>query len=73
MIFKWFRPDFEAVAGSLTAYVSRYVADAALARDLTAGRYRVTFLEYDWSLNGPPPNSKKTKVEGKAEHLMAAP
>jgi hypothetical protein len=57
MIFKWFRRDFEAAAGSLPHYVSRYVTDSELARDLMSGRYAVGFLEYDWSLNGPPPVS----------------
>lgn len=52
-IFDWFTEDFEAQAGSLVGYVARYVADPELARDLTAAPYRVEFLEYDWSLNGP--------------------
>jgi hypothetical protein len=61
MIFKWFRSDFEAVAGSLPAYVSRYLTDPDVAQDLAAGRYRVTFLEYDWRLNGPPPLAVETR------------
>lgn len=55
MIFQWFREDFEAQAGSLPAYVARYVNDANLANDLTGAPYAVEFLEYDWSLNGPEP------------------
>ncbi|GIW55672.1 MAG: DUF547 domain-containing protein [Nitrospiraceae bacterium] len=54
-IFKWFREDFEAAAGSLPAYVARYVTDADLANDLTAAPYTIEFLDYDWSLNGPDP------------------
>lgn len=42
-IFKWFRGDFDAAAGSVPAYVARYV-------DGVSG-YDVTFLDYDWSLN----------------------
>jgi len=53
-IFKWFRDDFEADAGSLLGYVKRYVADADLARELELVPYRVEFLEYDWNLNGIP-------------------
>jgi len=46
-IFKWFRGDFEAAAGSLPAYVARYIdSDAAGVSD-----YDVEFLDYDWSLN----------------------
>lgn len=46
-IFKWFRGDFEAAAGSLPAYVARYL-DAGTT-DLAD--YDVEFLDYDWSLN----------------------
>jgi uncharacterized protein DUF547 len=42
-IFKWFRPDFEAAAGSLPAYVARYVDSGT--------DFAVEFLDYDWSLN----------------------
>jgi len=51
-IFKWFRPDFEAAAGSLPAYVGRYLSDPRA----TAPGVRIEFLDYDWSLNdqGPP-------------------
>jgi len=64
MIFKWFEPDFQAAAGSLLAYVQRYVADAELAGDLANSRYTVAFLEYDWRLNGPPPISVETRHAG---------
>lgn len=55
MIFKWFEEDFVAHSESVINYVRQYVSDRALARDLDATRYRVEFLEYDWSLNGQPP------------------
>jgi hypothetical protein len=54
MIFKWFRGDFEAQAGSLAQYLARYVSDPELARDLKTESYRIEFLDYDWSLNGVP-------------------
>jgi len=54
-IFEWFEDDFAAEAGSLPAYVARYVADVDLARDLVSTPYTVQFLDYDWRLNGPPP------------------
>ncbi len=60
MIFKWFEEDFTARAGSLLGYVKRYVADPDLARELESVPYRVEFLDYDWSLNGPQP----TEVRG---------
>jgi hypothetical protein len=49
-IFKWFRGDFEAVAGTLTGYVARY-ADEPTAEALRRGGVKVEFLDYDWSLN----------------------
>jgi len=46
-IFEWFRADFEAAAGSLPAYVGRYLNDTRA----TAPGVRIVFLDYDWSLN----------------------
>jgi hypothetical protein len=54
-IFDWFERDFSAAAGSVLAYVARYVDDPALAKELAQPGYRVEFLDYDWSLNGIPP------------------
>ena len=45
-IFEWFAADFGG-AERVPAYVGR-----VLGRDLSG--YRVTFLEYDWSLNASP-------------------
>lgn len=50
-IFKWFRDDFERDAGSLPAFVARYLDEPA-ASDVRRGVARVEFLDYDWSLNG---------------------
>ncbi|MCP9472957.1 MAG: DUF547 domain-containing protein [Nitrospira sp.] len=57
-IFDWFEEDFAAAAGSVLAYVSRYVIDRELVRELSEHRYRVEYLDYDWSLNGIPPKEK---------------
>ncbi len=46
-IFKWFRGDFEAAAGSLPAYVAQYL-DFGTTH---VADYDVEFLDYDWSLN----------------------
>lgn len=46
-IFKWFRADFEAAAGSLPAYIARYVDDPRMS----GPGVRIEFLAYDWSLN----------------------
>jgi hypothetical protein len=55
MIFKWFANDFEGQSGSVLRFVGQYVRDASLQQDLRATDYRVEFLDYDWTLNGPPP------------------
>lgn len=55
MIFKWFDEDFTHAAGSILSYIARYVNDSELVQDLMQADYRIEFLEYDWSLNGIPP------------------
>lgn len=54
-IFDWFTEDFVARSGSLTNYVSQFVQDPVLAKELQAGGYQVEFLDYDWNLNGISP------------------
>jgi hypothetical protein len=50
-IFKWYGEDFERAAGSMQAYVERYV-DPAVRAAVKSGPVRIEFLDYDWSLNG---------------------
>jgi hypothetical protein len=38
--------------------VRRYVDDPELVADLATQPYRVEFLDYDWHLNGPPPDQR---------------
>ncbi len=47
-IFKWYRGDFKAVAGSVQAFVERHWP----RRERFVPGLPVHFLEYDWSLNG---------------------
>ncbi len=54
-IFDWFTEDFVARSGSLTNYVSQFVQDPVLAKELQTGGYQVEFLDYDWNLNAIPP------------------
>jgi hypothetical protein len=46
-IFKWSRRDFEDAAGSVSAFVSRYLDDGTTH----VADFDVEFLDYDWSLN----------------------
>lgn len=50
-IFKWYRPDFEP-AGGVVAFVSKHLEDDL--GDLLRSRegWRLSYLPYDWSLNG---------------------
>ena len=58
MIFNWFEEDFTNHSGSLLKYVAQYVNDETLAHDLRTTPYTIKFLEYDWNLNGIPPQSQ---------------
>jgi len=49
-IFEWYGDDFVHAAGSVPAYVRRYLPPERAARLVPDGA-RVTFLPYDWSLN----------------------
>lgn len=51
-IFDWYRGDFEQAAGSLPAYLARYVQEPATRAALLEGRLAITYLPYDWELNG---------------------
>lgn len=46
-IFDWFRADFEVVAGSVPAYVARYLDDPRISRP----GVRIEYTNYNWSLN----------------------
>lgn len=51
-LFKWYGEDFVKNEGSVTAFVAKYRADSAEAAALRAGRWSVSYADYDWSLNG---------------------
>lgn len=49
-LFNWFAEDFVKSAGSVQAYLLRYVRNAELREALEAGA-EVSFSEYDWAIN----------------------
>lgn len=53
-IFQWYADDFGGTDAVLD-FISGYVADPGLARELAEGEYQIHHLDYDWSLNGKPP------------------
>jgi len=58
-IFDWFQEDFSNHTGSLLNYVAQFVTDEKLAQDLRNTPYTIEFLEYDWGLNGLPPQPQR--------------
>jgi hypothetical protein len=51
-IFKWFREDFEKAAGSVPAFLARFVDEPAASSLRDGGKWKIVHLDYDWSLNG---------------------
>jgi len=49
-IMTWYRKDFVEEAGSLQAYVARYLKPPAKSR-LHGSEYSIEFMDYDWALN----------------------
>lgn len=52
MIFKWFEEDFLEASGSIQAYLAPFVADSRAVSLLSREGFDISYLEYDWSLNG---------------------
>ncbi len=57
-IFDWFKQDFNQHSGSVQKYLSRYVADPDIAKDLANEQYKIKYLKYDWRLNGTAPQAE---------------
>jgi len=53
-IFDWFQEDFVKAAGSVTAFVARWVQDPEARAWLRSGPVKIEYLDYDWSLNVQP-------------------
>ncbi|MEM9380186.1 MAG: DUF547 domain-containing protein [Planctomycetota bacterium] len=55
-IFKWFSEDFGKSREKVVRWVADHVGDEAVAADLraNAGRLKVKYLDYDWSINAQP-------------------
>ncbi len=51
-IFDWFSEDFENHSGSVQKYLAKYVNDPTIAELLSKDSFDVSYLNYDWSLNG---------------------
>jgi hypothetical protein len=51
-IFKWYKKDFISSADSVNAYVAPLMTDDAALRTLIANKEtKISYLDYDWSLN----------------------
>jgi len=51
-IFKWFEEDFVEAAGSLQAYLAPMVDNENVSELLEQEAFKISYLKYDWSLNG---------------------
>ncbi|QFU74368.1 DUF547 domain-containing protein [Halioglobus maricola] len=51
-IFQWFEEDFEESSGSVQAYLAPMVSNAEASSQLSRNGFEISYLEYDWSLNG---------------------
>ncbi len=51
-LFDWFEADFVAAAGSVQAYLVPLVDNPEVAARLAKGEFKLSYLRYDWSLNG---------------------
>lgn len=49
-IFKWFAGDFETASGTVLKFVTPYFPESARGA-LTSGDVKVSYTDYDWSLN----------------------
>ena len=54
-IFDWFKSDFTNHSGTVEKYIAQYINDESVAKNLSAGKYKIKHLKYDWSLNGTGP------------------
>ena len=54
-IFDWFEDDFEKHSGTVQNYLALYVTDRQVSNALANADFKIEYLEYDWSLNGSPP------------------
>ncbi|VAW50875.1 hypothetical protein MNBD_GAMMA06-1788 [hydrothermal vent metagenome] len=60
-IFDWFEEDFAKYSGSVQNYLALYVTDKNISNALAANAFEIEYLEYDWSLNGIPPDTLHTE------------
>lgn len=56
-IFDWFEDDFSRHSGSVQNYLALYVSDQTISNALAEQAFDIEYLDYDWSLNGLPPQS----------------
>lgn len=51
-IFEWFEEDFQEESGSVQAYLAPLVEDPEVSSLLSRDGFKISHLDYDWSLNG---------------------
>lgn len=55
-IFDWFEDDFKKHSGTVQNFLALYVNDQQVSNALANNEFIIEYLDYDWSLNGIPPD-----------------
>jgi hypothetical protein len=50
-IFEWYKEDFGGSDAAIGQYLAQYYADSPEKQLLMGGRFKLEFLDYDWTLN----------------------
>jgi len=50
-IFEWYKDDFGGSDDAVGRFIARYHSESPEKQLLTSGRFKMEFLEYDWTLN----------------------
>jgi len=49
--FDWFKDDFGGTEAAVGQYIAKYYSDSPEKQLLLSGRYKMEYLDYDWTLN----------------------
>ena len=50
-IFDWFKDDFGGTEAAVGQYIAKYYSDSPEKQLLLSGRFKMEYLDYDWTLN----------------------
>lgn len=53
-VFEWNADEFGDDDQAVMAYLAPYVSDEVVSKALAAGRYKIEYTKFEWSINGTP-------------------